>query len=247
MNYTADALIAKLKDEENIIISARTLNYYAYDKKMFPCLKKGKCSFTDEEYELLKRIAYLKDKTSMSLDQIKECITDDDKYTEQVNSIITDSVLRSQTYSGGITNSQNSNFTFATSNLQIATKDEEFAPQPIGDFLYQAFKNDANSNSVPIDSSAISHGTATNSASLNAMQVSCDTDCYCNTTLDESVGVTYCNTAHSCIPQQISPMPKETAKKNETTVRINKDVTITVSSDVSKERLIEIINFINSK
>ena len=31
-----------------------------------------------------------------------------------------------------------------------------------------------------------------------------------------------------------------------TVVKINKDVTITVSSNVSRERLIEIINFINS-
>jgi len=48
MNYTAESLVNKLREEEGVSISVRTLNYYAYDKKMFPDLGKGKCAFTDK-------------------------------------------------------------------------------------------------------------------------------------------------------------------------------------------------------
>ena len=262
MNYTAETLVNKLREEEGISISVRTLNYYAYDKKMFPDLGKGKCVFTDREYEMLKRITYLKDKTSMSLDEIRDCIANDTEYDKQVDTVITDAVSRSKTYSVSVGETysaattdkpmtismrnvmpcsdafMNSSSDFSDSNLS--------KPNSMNDFI-----NNCSSQSFP----------PVHTLSCDCASFSDNDDCGASTqTVCEnydSTSLGYSNFTHASTNDYVSsafPMPTalQTEKKSifeekDTVVRINKDVTITVSSNVSRERLIEIINFINSK
>lgn len=202
--YTAEELITKLHEENNIIISLRTLNYYAYDKKMFPNLQKGKKAFSDNECELINRISYLKDKTSLTLDEIKVYINDDNKYNEIVNSIVSDTVTRS-----GLTSPCFASNNSVTSYTVIDTN--------ISDIVTSNYDTTM-TNKVSFPSSSL----LSNHYSSNLNSIECD----------------------NFIPQsQTTELP---TYSRDTTVRINKDVTITVSSNISKEKLIKIINFINS-
>lgn len=259
MNYTAEELVNKLKKEENIAISVRTLNYYAYDKKMFPNLNKGKCSFTDEEYELLKRISYLKDKTSMTLDKIKECITNEDEYSKQVDNVITDSVVRSKSYSVSagetysastsndpmtitLTNSRPQNETFINSVSSEFPKSNFNEPRSFNDFMNNSL-NSISSCSANVETDCDSLTYSDNSVATNKA-------CFSDSFSQSSVfGGSQCSSsAKDVLPNSYVVQQTPIAEtKEDTTVKINEDVTITVSSNISRERLIEIINFINSK
>ena len=238
MNYTAETLVNKLREDEGISISVRTLNYYAYDRKMFPNLGKGKCAFSDEEYKLLKRITYLKDKTSMSLDEIKDCISNDVEYNKKVNNLIADTVMRSQT--GEIASTETYSNFVAPMSIDLSDKSKDDVAFLNSCCSFGSTETNAitsgqtrqpyitSDNFVPTTST----GIATSNLSTYPQQSydSYDT----NHTASGHISMNY---------QETQPE----APKSETTVRINKDVTITVSSDISRERLIEIINFINSK
>lgn len=218
MSYTAEEMVNKLHKEENVLISVRTLNYYAYDKKMFPNLQKGKSAYTDEEYEILKRIVYLKNKTSMSLDEIKSCVSNDNCYDKQVNSILSDSFAETERHS--LVNPKmklNSDNTLFANSFSTPTIDTGF---------------DTNYDNTVCYSNSVS---GSNMQSCNS---------YYTDSLPSNINKVDSQSFISC---QRS-LPKETPSTvGETTVKINKDITITVSPNISKEKLIEIINFINSK
>lgn len=267
MNYTAESLVNKLREEEGVSISVRTLNYYAYDKKMFPNLGKGKCSFTDKEYEMLKRITYLKDKTSMSLDEIRECIANDKEYDKQVDNVVTDAVSRSKTYSVATNETYSASTTnepMTVSMRGVTTHSDIFVNSVSSDLPYSnldktesmnEFMNSCSSQNFVSSSSLSCDGIAfaDDGNYETSAQNTCNT--YQSTTLGYS-NATGTSAKDSLGGTFIVPMPtstmlqtetKKAYEEKDTTVRINKDVTITVSSDVSRERLIEIINFINSK
>ena len=268
MNYTAEELVNKLKQEENIAISVRTLNYYAYDKKMFPNLSKGKCSFTDEEYELLKRISYLKDKTSMTLDKIKDCITNEEEYSKQVDNVISDSVTRSRSYS--VTTGETYSATTSDKPMTISMRNSLTSQETfINSVSTELPKNNFNESK--------SFNDYINNSSNDFYASSCspnlETDCNCTAYSDDnSIATNQISSTCICtststigdfnngntsakdilpqsyiVPATPNMEKKQQFKEQDTTVRINKDVTITVSSNVSRERLIEIINFINQK
>lgn len=268
MNYTAESLVNKLREEEGVSISVRTLNYYAYDKKMFPDLGKGKCAFTDKEYEMLKRITYLKDKTSMSLDEIRDCIANDKEYDKQVDNVVTDAVSRSKTYSVSASETYSAATTDAPMTISMrSAKQSKTAfinsvtsklpennfdePRGFNDFMNNCFSQSVSSCSSNVEGNSVAYSDDSCNLSNGQMSV-CDGLC-ASTTAYNGYDDNSCTSVKDVIPQTFvipTPMVTETAKtyrEQETTVRINKDVTITVSSDVSRERLIEIINFINSK
>ena len=218
MSYTAEEMVNKLHKEENVLISVRTLNYYAYDKKMFPNLKKGKSAYTDEEYEILKRIVYLKNKTAMSLDEIKSCVSNDTCYNAQVNSVLSDSFAETERNS-----SINPQMKQSIDNTLFANS-----------FSTALTDADVNSN---FDNTVC----YSNSASVSNFQAY--DSCYTGSIPSNINKVN----SQNFISSQRSVSNKTPSTVGETTVKINNDVTITVSSNISKEKLIEIINFINSK
>ena len=224
-NYSAEALVKKLYDEENIIISTRTLNYYAYDKKMFPDLAKGKNCFTDKEYELLKKISYLKDRTSFTLDEIKTYICDDEKYKNITQSIVSDTVTRgSQTL--------NSSISFNTENDKKSALDKTFT-------CCNSITSDFNFCEQQSDDLNTLYKTSTSSPVTNKLNLD-NLDYFSNLTHRNVSSNASVNTSYDFTKEQTHN------QDDSTVVKINKDVTITVSSNVSRERLIEIINFINS-
>ena len=189
MNYTAEEIVKKLKEEENYAISVRTLNFYAYDKKMFPNLSKGKSCFSDNELELLKRIKYLKENTSLTLDEIKECIADDKKYETQVEAAVTKALDGSE--------------------MLCLFEGKSFKRQMMPSCC-----------SDTLSSTSFNTVSTTNTSFLNSVSTS-----------------SFCMENDATASQQSS---------NTQTIRVNEDITLTVSSNMPTERLREIIKFINN-
>ena len=247
MGYSTRDMIEKLKNEENIDISLRTLNYYTHDLKMFPNLFKGKCGYTDREVELLKRIHFLKENTSLSLTEIKELINNDDEYKNVINSTIFN---------------KRSEYTRVFNNPEVNT------------FSSQTNKPNYNDNNVSLSASACCDNLST-SCALNCETSHSPVSNYCNVDTACSFGASsnveasnmsfYEASKDSMTPAanffftSSTPVPdsnftplrtnvvsKQSPVQKETTVKINKDVTISVSEEISREKLIEIINYINS-
>jgi len=74
MAYTAKEVAQKLQNEGYSDITARTVNYYAFEKKMFEVSLTGKSCFTEREIEKIKAIKILQKTTNFTLEQIKEII-----------------------------------------------------------------------------------------------------------------------------------------------------------------------------
>jgi DNA-binding transcriptional MerR regulator len=74
MAYTAKEVAQKLQKEGYSDVTARTVNYYAFEKKMFEVSLTGKNCFTEKEIEKIKAIKKLQQTTNFTLEQIKEII-----------------------------------------------------------------------------------------------------------------------------------------------------------------------------
>lgn len=72
--YTAKELSEKLISDGFPDMTVRKINYYAFEKKMFPVTGTGKSVFSDEDYDKLKSIAFLRENSKYSLEEIKEKI-----------------------------------------------------------------------------------------------------------------------------------------------------------------------------
>ncbi|MFZ3102601.1 MAG: hypothetical protein WA113_10480, partial [Desulfitobacteriaceae bacterium] len=65
---------SQLLQTENMKVSKRTVNYYAFSKKMFDITTNGKKCFTTVELDKLRSIFLLKEYTNYTLEQIKVII-----------------------------------------------------------------------------------------------------------------------------------------------------------------------------
>lgn len=65
--------VADIISRHNKDISKRTVNYYAFERKMFDVDSKKNC-FKDDDVEKIENILLLKEKTSYTLEQIKTII-----------------------------------------------------------------------------------------------------------------------------------------------------------------------------
>jgi len=74
MKYTAKEVSEILSKEGFYDITPRTVNYYAFEKKMFEPIQTGKKCFSEREIEKIKSIKTLQESTNFTLDQIKEII-----------------------------------------------------------------------------------------------------------------------------------------------------------------------------
>lgn len=74
MAYTAKEVAQNLQSEGYTDVTARTVNYYAFEKKMFDVSLTGKNCFTEKEIEKIKAIKKLQKTTNFTLEQIKEII-----------------------------------------------------------------------------------------------------------------------------------------------------------------------------
>ena len=72
--YTAKELSEKLINDGFTDMTVRKINYYAFEKKMFPVTGTGKSVFSDADYDKLKSIAFLRENSKHSLEEIKEKI-----------------------------------------------------------------------------------------------------------------------------------------------------------------------------
>lgn len=74
MEYSAKEVAELLRKEGLTDITSRTINYYAFDKKMFNINSVGKKCFTNIEIDKIKGIKKLQELTKFTLEQIKEII-----------------------------------------------------------------------------------------------------------------------------------------------------------------------------
>lgn len=73
-HYSAEDVANILRAEGFSDINKRTVNYYAFDKKMFDVQRTGKKCFTDRELDKIRAIRLLREYTNLTLDQIKQII-----------------------------------------------------------------------------------------------------------------------------------------------------------------------------
>lgn len=73
-HYSAEDVANILRSEGFSDINKRTVNYYAFDKKMFDIQGTGKKCFTDRELDKIRAIRLLREHTNLTLDQIKQII-----------------------------------------------------------------------------------------------------------------------------------------------------------------------------
>ncbi len=95
--YSAEE-VAKILQSEGYDISKRTVNYYAFDKKLFEVKETGKNCFTDEELYKIRGIRILREYTNFTLYQIKEIIN---QYTLPEIMRMCEGRLQSVSYSYG--------------------------------------------------------------------------------------------------------------------------------------------------
>ena len=72
--YSAKTISQKLIDDGYKDMTVRKVNFYAFEKKMFAVSGNGKEAFSESDYEKLKTIAFLRENTKYTLDEIKEMI-----------------------------------------------------------------------------------------------------------------------------------------------------------------------------
>ena len=73
--YSAKEISEKLINDGFEDMTVRKINYYAFEKKMFPITGSGKSVFSEEDYVKLKSIAFLRQNSIYSLDEIKNKIS----------------------------------------------------------------------------------------------------------------------------------------------------------------------------
>ncbi len=95
--YSAEEA-AKILKSEGYDISKRTVNYYAFDKKLFEVKETGKNCFTDEELDKIRGIRILQEYTNYTLNQIKEIIN---RYTLSEITKMCEGRLQSISYNYG--------------------------------------------------------------------------------------------------------------------------------------------------
>lgn len=71
--YTAEEVVRVLQSA-GFNINKRTVNYYAFDKKLFEVSETGKKSFTDIDVDKIQSILLMRERTNMSLEEIKSIV-----------------------------------------------------------------------------------------------------------------------------------------------------------------------------
>ena len=122
--YSAKELATKLQND-GFNISTRTINYYVFEKKMFEISNSGRNVFTDNDYNKLKAILFLKENSNLSLEEIKNEIsikTYDEIVDSKVSTVI-------NTYTNTFTSSESLNPSVANSTnfFRSCTTDTLFA------------------------------------------------------------------------------------------------------------------------
>lgn len=74
--YSAEDVAKLLQSEGYSDVTRRTVNYYAFDKGMFPVQEAGKKCFSQREVDKIRAIRLLKEHTNMTLEQIKKVINE---------------------------------------------------------------------------------------------------------------------------------------------------------------------------
>lgn len=74
MEYSAKEIAELLNKDGFMDVTSRTVNYYAFDKKMFEITSSGKKCFSEIELKKIKGIKKLQEATNFTLEQIKEVI-----------------------------------------------------------------------------------------------------------------------------------------------------------------------------
>ena len=204
--YTASKLSNTLQNL-GYSVSVRKIQYYAYEKNMFPHLKAGKEAFSDRELEDVIKIQKLQKCTSLKLDEIKEIIKD--KSIDDIDKYITgtyystfipnldsiDSCKRNLNSQSNYLNAFQAN-SFSSSNNGVCLSD---------------YNNKSNLNSLD------KYGL-TNNVSKYSLEA-----CANNTSIKE----------------------EKIQNTENRVISVNKDITLTVSSNIDNEKLKKIINFIN--
>lgn len=72
--YSTKEISEKLINDGFPEMTVRKINYYVFEKKMFQILGTGKNVFSDADYDKLKSIAFLRENSKYSLEEIKEKI-----------------------------------------------------------------------------------------------------------------------------------------------------------------------------
>lgn len=93
IGYSTKQVIEKLK-ERGYDISERTINYYVFDKKMFP-IDSGKNSFTENEIDKIEAIILYKKHTDMTLNEIKEKINQSSFYLKDTVDFCANNTIQS--------------------------------------------------------------------------------------------------------------------------------------------------------
>lgn len=101
--YSAEEVAKILQAEGDNDISKRTINYYAFDKRLFEVSGSGKKIFTDADIDKIRAIRMLKNCTTYTLEQIKQIIN---KHSlEEVSEMCAKRVSDISAYYGAVNNS----------------------------------------------------------------------------------------------------------------------------------------------
>lgn len=154
--YTAQQICNILK-EKGLYISKRTFYYYMYDKKMFGIIDKETKLFSNEILDKTSKILFLKKHTNYSLDEIKEIITSETKYSLIINNLTTS--ISEETLSASYSNTINSSYLNNSLSVQEQTNNYNSVSNTLNDInnvwsytnnnnIYNT--NDTNNEQVPI-------------------------------------------------------------------------------------------------
>lgn len=219
--YSAKELATKLQND-GFNISARTINYYVFEKKMFEVSNSGRNVFTDTDYDKLKAILFLKENSNLSLEEIKnEILTK--TYDEIVNSKVST-----------VLNTYTNNFTSSESINTPVVESTNFFRSCTTDSLFANNICTTDSNSV----ASVTNCATTTSYSDNINSNGISLQSYANGVVTTAKSPNF-ETSKSCT---IQTLPKKETKENKLTkILLSKGIFLEYTENADMEQVKKIV------
>ena len=240
--YSTKEISEKLINDGFPEMTVRKINYYAFEKKMFPILGTGKNVFSDADYDKLKSIAFLRENSKYSLEEIKEKIQ---QHTfQELDNMFFKKTIDEYTTRNNVSNVCH-NSLCVDGNLQ---KDLEFTTT-------WASTSEANGETLAsgCSTTSISYSNSTSDA-MTPSNTYLSSDSYTGTNPEFLRSVPYVNPFPSILPAETSftneqiqrkyeeDKFKETKSQNKTRIKISKGIFIEYDNNADPKEIEKLIN-----
>lgn len=241
--YSAKEISEKLINDGFTDMTVRKINYYAFEKKMFPVNGNGKSVFSETDYDKFKSIAFLRENSKYSLEEIKEKIQNN-TFQEINNMFLTKAIgeyTSRNTFTG---NSVCANSLFVDTDKNNTDYETSYTTSAT------SINSDSLSQGISFSNSCCSDNLGTSKSINTASNTTYLGDSYTGTPPDffRSTTPMYPYTNNNPLPSiatQISsnePCFEEKKTNNKTRIKISKGIFIEYDETANQKEIDKLIN-----